>query len=175
MRKATRAVPIVFVGSEPDKTEQIRELLPDAVFTSWERAARELARAKPLASPVVPGSVFAQYAGDPLDEKLGVAAGMRVGLVGAPRDFAVAGVRNPRSACDLVLWFVEHTGEIERDLARVGGLAPSFWIVWRKGLKGGLTQAAVRRIGLARGYVDYKVVSIDKTWTGLRFRKRTAR
>jgi hypothetical protein len=35
-----------------------------------------------------------------------------------------------------------------------------------------LTQPIVRRAGLDRGLVDYKVVSVDETWTGLRFRPR---
>jgi hypothetical protein len=30
----------------------------------------------------------------------------------------------------------------------------------------------VRRLGLASGLVDYKVCSVDTTWTGLRFRRR---
>jgi hypothetical protein len=49
------------------------------------------------------------------------------------------------------------------------------WIVWPKqasGVKSDLTQNIVRRAGLANGLVDFKVCSIDKTWSGLKFRKR---
>ena len=36
----------------------------------------------------------------------------------------------------------------------------------------GLTQAAVRSAGLAAGLVDYKIASIDATWSGLLFTRR---
>ena len=56
-------------------------------------------------------------------------------------------------------------------LAENGGL----WIVWPKkssGVASDLTQAVVRKIGLAAGLVDYKVCSIDRTWSGLLFARR---
>jgi hypothetical protein len=36
----------------------------------------------------------------------------------------------------------------------------------------GLTQAIVRKTGLAAGLVDYKVAAIDATWSGLKFTRR---
>ena len=39
-RKATRGVPIVFLGGEPEKVEKARELLPDAVYLAWEDVSR---------------------------------------------------------------------------------------------------------------------------------------
>jgi hypothetical protein len=35
-----------------------------------------------------------------------------------------------------------------------------------------LTQAVVRKIGLATGLVDYKVCAIDAVWSGLLFTRR---
>ena len=52
-----------------------------------------------------------------------------------------------------------------------GGL----WIVRPKkasGVAGDLTQVQVRRIGLAAGLVDFKVCSVDATYSGLRFTQR---
>jgi len=36
----------------------------------------------------------------------------------------------------------------------------------------GLTQPAVRAFGLAAGWVDFKISSIDDTWSGLCFARR---
>jgi hypothetical protein len=57
------------------------------------------------------------------------------------------------------------------DAARGGGL----WIVWPKkssGVSSDLSQPVVRRVGLDAGLVDFKVCSVDATWTGLRFSRR---
>jgi DNA-binding response OmpR family regulator len=35
--KDTRHVPLIFVEGDPAKVERIRELLPDAVYTAWDR------------------------------------------------------------------------------------------------------------------------------------------
>jgi hypothetical protein len=55
-----------------------------------------------------------------------------------------------------------------------GGL----WIAWPKHASGraaDLTQLDVRHTGLAAGLVDFKVCSIDATWSGLRFTRRRSR
>ncbi|MHC4224699.1 MAG: DUF3052 domain-containing protein, partial [Planctomycetota bacterium] len=36
-----------------------------------------------------------------------------------------------------------------------------------------LTQAVVRKVGLASGLVDFKVCAVDETWSGLRFTQRS--
>ena len=87
--KASRALPLVFIAGDPEKTARTRALLPDAVFTDWahvKSALRAALRAAP-AAPVVPGAM-AGYAGTPLPKKLGVKPGDRVLLLGAPADFA---------------------------------------------------------------------------------------
>ena len=186
MAKATRAVPLVFVGGAPEKAEAVRNLLPDASFTTWDEVEAALVRAleKRPRDPVAPKSVFAAYEGVPLARKLGIRPGMAVGLVGAPAGFAVAGL--PEGAalreagdadCDLVLWFATAREDVERDIVRTSGLARNgdLWVLWPKRSSGrgsDLTQPIVRRAGLDRGLVDYKVVSVDETWTGLRFRPR---
>ena len=35
-----------------------------------------------------------------------------------------------------------------------------------------LSERVVREAGLTRGLVDYKIASIDRTWSGLRFTRR---
>jgi hypothetical protein len=130
----------------------------------------------------------AGYSGTPLPKKLGIKAGMKVGLVGAPPDFAQtlgalpAGVRlmpAPRGACDLILLFCAQRAALAKaaalaERAGAGGL----WICWPKKSSGVVTDvsdAAVREAGLATGLVDVKVCAVDATWSGLRFLRRKAR
>lgn len=189
--KATRHVPIVFVEGDPEKAAQIRTLLPDAVFTAWSRirSALKSAIARPPAEPVVPESRLAGYSGTPLPEKLGIKPGYVVGLLGSPEGFekvlgplpeGVTLRERPPRPCDLVLWFVRSRLALEKDVARAAQLAGEggLWIVWPKktsGVPTELTQADVRRVGLASGLVDYKVCAVDEVWSGLRFARRKSR
>jgi CheY-like chemotaxis protein len=187
----TRRVPLVFIEGDPVKTDQVRRLLPDALFTTPEQLDRAVERALVQAprDPVVPASVFAGYAGTPLPKKLGIREGSRVILAGAPAGFEETLGRLPRGVtlrrrarppCDLVIWFSRQRAEVERRIESMGELAgrDGLWVSWPKkasGVKSDLTQAVVREIGLAAGLVDYKVCSIDSTWSGLRFTRRKDR
>jgi len=54
-----------------------------------------------------------------------------------------------------------------------GGL----WIAWPKKASGQSTdvsETVVRSVGLAAGWVDYKIAAIDATWSGLKFARRRA-
>lgn len=88
-RKATRHAPLVFVGGNPAKVAHIKELLPDAVYTTWEQIGNSLqeAIANPPSHSRVPGSQFEAYAGKSLSEKLGIKANSAVGLVNTPEGF----------------------------------------------------------------------------------------
>lgn len=186
--KSTRRIPIVFVGGEPAKVQRVKELIPDAAYTTWSRIRSALKReiARPPAEPVAIESILAGYSGTPLAKKLGIKAGYSVALVGAPDDFKTTlgelpeGVvlrRQARGRCDLVVWFCKSRGELEKRVERLGSLAGlgGLWIAWPKqasGVSTDLTQAAVRAAGLAVGLVDYKIAAIDATWSGLRFTRR---
>jgi hypothetical protein len=189
-RKATRRIPLVFAEGKPEKVEGIRRHLPDAVYTSWARIRAALKRAidRPPADPVKPESVLAGYSGTPLPRKLGIKPGSLVALVHAPEGFArtlgtlPAGVEfrdQPGRDAGLTLWFLRSRRELEtgiRGMTRASGHAP-LWMIWPKktsGLAAGLTQQDVREIGLAAGWVDYKVCAVDATWSGLLFRRRKA-
>ena len=139
----------------------------------------------------MPDSTFAAYAGTPLWKKLGIKPGSVVVLVGAPEGFegrlgtvppGVVFRRGARGRCDLAVWFARSRAEVERRVVRLGEFAgrDGLWIAWPKrasGVASDLTQTVVREIGLSSGLVDYKVCSIDDTWSGLRFtlRERGAR
>ncbi len=184
--KATRGVPIVFFEGDPDKVARIRALLPDAVYTTWAKAPAALRRAmaSPPARPVTPAS-FAAYAGVPLARKLGIGPGCVVRLVDPPPGFARALAPLPEGATvrkglgrgDLVVWFVRSRAVVARGARAMGARAGrgGLWIAWPKkssGRAGDLSQAEVRRLGLAAGLVDYKICAIDATWSGLRFARR---
>jgi hypothetical protein len=185
---ATRRVPLIFVDGTTDKVEAIREFLPDAHYTTWADIAPTLkeAIAHPPADPVVPGSVFDVYAGTPLAKKLGIMAGSTVALIDAPDGFEATLGDLPEGAVvrrgtpepgDVTLWFVRAREALERHIGKMGDAARGgrLWVVWPKkssGVKSDLSQPIVRRTGLDAGLVDFKVCSVDATWTGLCFSLR---
>jgi hypothetical protein len=59
-----------------------------------------------------------------------------------------------------------------RPLAKVLREKTALWIAWPKqtsGIPTDLKENVVREVGLASGWVDYKVCAIDQTWSGLCF------
>ncbi len=187
LTKATREIPLVFVGGDPDKVTALRAKLPDAVYTTWARIRTALARAiaRPPKVTTIPTSALAGYSGTPLPKKLGIKPDSVVLLVGAPAGFEAtlgtlpAGAKVTRRAgtANLTLWFATSRPALERDVKKLvahaaqGGL----WIVWPKktsGMQSDLGETAVRAIGLANGLVDYKICTVDATWSGLKFSVR---
>jgi len=130
----------------------------------------------------------AGYSGTPLLRKLGITAGSRVLLDGAPDGLAleplpddVAPHRRPgRDPYDVVLLFTPDTARLHR---RWPALVPRLqtagrlWVCWPKktsGVATDLTENVVREFGLAEGLVDVKVCAVDATWSGLAFVRRLA-
>ena len=186
--KDTRHVPLVLLGGEPGKVAPIRALLPDAVYADWSGAAAALADAANHApdAPVVPPSPMEGYSGTPLVRKLGLKPELAVALLGAPEGFeetlgdlpdGTVLTRGESVPYDVALWFVRSQAELEevvgRMAAHLGG--GRLWIIWPKkasGVATDVTQQLVREAGLAAGMVDYKVCSVDATWSGLLFARR---
>ena len=184
--KSTRHVPIVFVDGDPEKVARIRELLPDATYTSWTKLKTALPKvlARPSADVVVPPSSI--YTGRPTVEKLGVKAGMRVCLINAPKGFAdslkpipdgVTYTARVAAQCDLFIAFVRNRRELFAHLDTLSREASrqTVWIVWPKKASGVTTDLngnVVRESGLASGLVDFKICSVDDTWSGLAFKRR---
>ena len=128
----------------------------------------------------------AGYSGTPLPKKLGIKPDTTTGLVSAPDGFeALLGEtpgavlrRDPRTPCDLVVWFTTSERDLRARLATVTSRARTgLWIAWPKrasGVASDLSEGLVREIALANGLVDYKVCAIDATWAGLKFAHRKA-
>ena len=124
------------------------------------------------------------YSGKPLVEKLGIKAGARVLITGAPRGYAKTlgtlprGIRPARDGegpFDFIQIFAT-TGEelnarlqrAKKTLARDGML----WVSWPKkssGVAADIDENDVRGTGLMLGLVDVKICAVDKTWSALKF------
>ena len=126
------------------------------------------------------------YTEAPLPKKLGIKPGYTVSLVGAPEGFRETMGELPenvvlrdgvRDRSDLTLWFAKSRRELEERLQHMRPLSKKagLWILWPKQtskLQTDLGQPLVREAGLAAGMVDFKICSIDKNWSGLRFTLR---
>jgi hypothetical protein len=183
--KGTRLCPIIFVGGDPKKVAGIQAILPDAHYSAWININEAIDRAisMPILEPVVPASRMQGYAGASLTKKLGIKEGSVVALVGAPEGIEKTlgklppGVhlrKSARGKSDLTLWFITTQKEINRRIEKMGMRAGNggLWIIWPKkgsGLASDLNQNIVRQTGLNSGLVDFKIASIDETWSGLRF------
>jgi hypothetical protein len=118
--------------------------------------------------------------------QLGIAAHEEVAVHGAPAGFAETlgqlppGTRltaTARASAQRFLWFVTSRRELDQALGRLAALVTTqvAWIAWPKGASGrraGVTGNDVREAGLAAGLVDFKVCSVDATWSGLAFTRR---
>ena len=128
----------------------------------------------------------AGYSGTPLPKKLGIKAGARVLLDGAPAALALEplpdGVAVEEDAggepYDVVLLFTREFDRLHdrwRDLVPRLETAGRLWVCWPKkssGVPTDLTENVIRDYGLEQGLVDVKVCAVDATWSGLAFVRR---
>lgn len=187
-QSSTRRVPIIFLGGEDGKRKQVKRVVPDAVFSDWRRVRSALRQAKRFRSqePIVPAAPHF-FTGVPLAKKLGLKAGSRVSLMGAPPGFEKKLGKLPesiqirtqaRSKADLILLFAKSQTDLKKRFSRMERILEErgrFWIVWPKkssGLSTDLNQTYVRSFGLDAGYVDFKICAVDETWSGLQFTRR---
>jgi CheY-like chemotaxis protein len=185
-RVGTRSIPLIYVGGQSDKVARIREILPDAHFCEWDaiKTSIEAAILQGVGDEVtVPESVFAAYKGKPLVAKLGIGTGDRVYATDAPDNLPDILGELPEGArlvdsrdrgFNLVLRFTVSEADLQDNLEEIVSAVKQspVWIIWPKkasGLGSDLSQPVVRKICMAAGMVDYKVCSVDATWTGLLF------
>lgn len=186
---ATRATPIVAAGGDAEAVARLRALLPDVPCAAWGRMRTVLPKALRTApaAPIVPREHL--LSGRPLAQKLGLAAGDRMAVVAAPPGFGTQleplpdGARLRATAdrsATRFLWFVRSRRELDAAVARLAALVTTqvAWLAWPKAASGTPTDVNgnhVREAGLAAGLVDFKVCSIDPTWSGLAFTRRRSR
>jgi hypothetical protein len=126
---------------------------------------------------------MAGYSGTPLDQKLGIKAGHRLLVEGAPDGFVGGALRvpedvvvvgTPKAPIDVAVVFVTSRARlvarwepVTRSLRADG----AFWVAWPKKASKvvtDMTEDVVRDVGLPGGLVDNKVCAIDDVWSGLR-------
>ena len=174
--KSLRHIPIVFADGLPEKVAAVRAMLPDAVYTTTEHvgAAVKDALAAPPASPVVPE---VSYPDRPVAAKLGIKEGSVVAAVEPPAGFPrllgplPSGVEFDETGT-VTLWFVRDADDLRAAVPTMRRLAAAskLWILWPKQPKGrALNQNFVRETGLAAGLVDYKICSVNETWSAIAF------
>jgi len=129
------------------------------------------------------------YSGTPLAKKLGIGAGSRVLVRGAPPSYRKlvaplpAGVRLVRradEATDIVHLFVTRRSALAQQLQQaLAAMRPdaAIWVSWPKKASGvvtDLTEDAIRALALPLGLVDIKVCAVDETWSALKLVIRKA-
>lgn len=171
----TRHVPLVFLGP-PKRAAPLMEMFADGVFIDeWAAVSEGIADALALdPSELLPPGAKPTV---PLATKLGIEPGMGV-FVSAGPDPLPEGLLGEGRGVDsidgsgLVVAFVRSSAELDAFFEGADPDGPHVWIAHPKkssGIAADFTQDDVRRVGLAAGWVDYKVAAIDPTWSGLKF------
>ena len=186
-RKATRHIPIIFVGGEPDKVQKARELLPDATFASWASVSKAVTKAIAEASTTPTKAPI--HVGNPLHIKLGLKPGMKIAVLGAPKPFDTIVRDLPEGIemteeldrdADVAYWFVRSLSELELGIHWFESRMPKakFWILWKRGaskIPDAVSYASLVEIAAGAGYAQYKIVRVDDVWSAAIFGyKRTA-
>ena len=183
--RQTRQIPILFVDGAPEKVAAVREKLPDAAYCERARLAaalRKCIREVPK-DPVVPMQMMERYATRTAAQKLGIKAGSRVAVIDAPRDYArVIGAvpdevefdEESWQGCAVTLWFVEEPEAFLLALPKMRRAAAvsKLWVAWpkRAARKDSLlNETIIRETAIGSGLVDYKICSVNETWSGLCF------
>jgi hypothetical protein len=164
----------------------VRELLPDAAIAELLRIGPAVRRAiqRPPAEPVVPDG-----SGIPLLKKLRIEKGAVVGLLHAPEGFEAklaplpegARVQNGIHGADVMLAFVKSAAALGRELPSLApeiGKDRTLWLCWPKksgAVESNLTMPRVREMCQQVGLTDYKVCSVDETWSGIAVGRRRKR
>jgi len=172
--KALGAIPLVFVEGDPEKTAQVREILPDAIFTTWTNVAAAIEKAVRLQSrqPAQP-----RLPATPLVAKLGIDETSRVAILHAPEGFRLPGVspRKQPDEADVVMLFFRTSAALSRELPALAGLIQGtqrkgrrVWVLWPKkasAAAGDLSLPLIRSMASAYNLVDYKICAVDDTWS----------
>ena len=128
----------------------------------------------------------AGYSGTPLPKKLGIRDNYSAVLINAPDRFerkleplpTTAKIVTDPTNANVAVLFAYSVAELVRDFRPLAKALPektALWIAWPKkasGVATDLNENVVRELGLASGWVDYKVCAIDETWSGLCFARK---
>lgn len=126
---------------------------------------------------------MAGYSGTPLAKKLGIKAGSRVLVSGAPDSYrasleplpeSVAFASRLSEAVDVIHVFATQRAKLASALAgyrRAMRADASLWVSWPKKaakVATDITEDTIREAALPLGLVDVKVCAVDDVWSGLK-------
>ncbi len=186
--KSTRHIPLVYLGGEPSKVERVHSDLPDAIFSPWQQAGDAIVRAlsAPAAKPLRPRPLAERPNRSDLAQRLGIKADLPVCFWGdteflaellsdASESFTTT--KHAARQASLCLAATRSAADVEAvfETATSYSAGSSIWIIHPKQSGRYATdfnQNDVRIIGLAHGWGDYKVCSVDSDWSGLKFARR---
>jgi len=127
--------------------------------------------------------VSAGYSGTPLAKKLGIVAGTRIFLSGAPKNYLALVapvpegariVRKIDDATDVVHLFATERARLAALLrSTLAKMRPdaAIWVSWPKKsskVPTDITEDTIRELALPMGLVDIKVCAVDEVWSGLK-------
>ncbi|WP_053853278.1 DUF3052 family protein [Streptomyces sp. NRRL B-24085] len=125
------------------------------------------------------------YSATPLARKLGIKAGHRVRLDGAPDGWDIPGLpdgcevtADGSRGADVVVTFHREYARLAAEAGDlVTGLADdaALWIAWPRRAAGhvsDITENSLREVFLPLGVVDVKVAALGEDWSGLKFVRR---
>ncbi len=132
---------------------------------------------------------MAGYSTTPLAKKLGIKAGTRLRVSGAPANYETLLEPLPpsvlisgRIASEIDIWhcFTSSAAELRKQLPEmIRGIKVdgAIWVSWPKkasGVPSTVTEDTIREHALPLGLVDIKVCAVDDTWSGLKLVIRKA-
>jgi len=186
----TRQVPVVLVDGDPDKVAITKRQVPDMFFTTRAKllTAIKAAQKQRLANPIAPGRLFS-YHPRTAAQKMGIGKGARIGVIDGPRDYervigeveeGVEFVEGAQAGCTVLVWFLHDPDAYLEMLPRMRAHLSKMrlWALWRKGgttKEGAVTPLLIREAAKEFGMIDYKVCSVDKTWSGIALTIKKAR
>jgi hypothetical protein len=126
----------------------------------------------------------AGYSKRPLVEKLGIKAGAKIAILGAPPNYAATLGELPASTTvhkklhgplDFIHFLCKERRALESEFPKLKRALQQSGMLWLSLPKGSsnaetdLSDNAVREVGLKNGLVDVKVCAVDEIWSGLKF------
>jgi hypothetical protein len=126
---------------------------------------------------------MAGYSKTPLAQKLGIKAGGKVVLLGAPAGYRkwlaplpekVSFTGKALAGSEFVHLFVTERKVLEKELKRLRKVLAdtgTLWVSWPKkssGVATDVTEDVIRDVCLPLDLVDVKVCAVDDTWSGLK-------
>ena len=127
---------------------------------------------------------MAGYSGTPLAKKLGIKAGDRLLLIGAPKEYrewigtlpqgAAFVSKPPKDGANFVHLFVTSLAELDERLPRARkamAIDGMLWVSWYKKsakIPTDVTEDAIRNRALQTDLVDVKVCAVTDIWSGLK-------